>query len=535
MAKKKKPSYNDNNMAIAYYRFSSHSQNEASIDQQRETAKQYAAAKGFTIIKEYEDRAISGTTDERPGFQLMLSEVAKLRPAALIVWKTDRLGRDRYILALSKKRIRDAGCQIHLVAEPFPQDSPESSFVEGMLDSTAEFYSKQLSQNITRGMRYNAENGLYNGHKMLGYTVDKSKHYIIDPATAPIVQRIFADYAAGKRLTVIVDELNDQGIRTNRGTKFTINSLRSILQNQAYIGVYQFDDIVVEGAIPPLVSEGLFEQVKARFAENKRKGAQVAHGLDENEAPRYWLTGHLYCGHCGESMQGVSGTSRTGAKHYYYYCSGQRHHKCKKQPIKKAVVEWLVVQLLEEVLNNSENLASLAADAAAYHEKYYKDTAYLDGLIKAQQTNQTALNNLVKAIERGIFSETTQQRLIELEAQKKALAETIETEKMKARITADEHSIKTYFQQYANANLNDPATLEMLMDYFIDKIYVYDDHLEITGWFSGDRREVEWKEFADGEIQFNVFALGSRWADWTGLSETWWSWPAPRRPSRRRL
>ena len=62
----KKHSYNDNNMAIAYYRFSSHSQNEASIDQQREAAQKYAAAKGYTIVREYEDRAISGTTEDRP-------------------------------------------------------------------------------------------------------------------------------------------------------------------------------------------------------------------------------------------------------------------------------------------------------------------------------------------------------------------------------------------------------------------------------------------------------------------------------------
>lgn len=505
----KKPMYNDNNLAIAYYRFSSHSQNEASIDQQREAAQKYAAAKGFTIVKEYEDRAISGTTEDRPGFQLMLSEVGKMRPAALIMWKTDRLGRDRYTLAMAKKTIRDAGCQIHLVAEAVPEDSPEASLMEGLLESMAEFYSKQLRQNITRGMRYNAENGLYNGNKMFGYTVDGGKHYIVDPATAPIVQRIFADYAAGKRNKDIIDELNKQGIRTIRGGQFTVNGLRSILQNRAYTGLYKFGDIEVEGAIPQLVSEELFEEVQARFAKNKRLGAQKANMVDETGAPRYWLTGHLYCGQCGESMQGVSGTSQTGAKHYYYYCSAQRHRKCKKKPIKKTLIEWLVVQLLKEVLNSSENLASLAVDAAAYHERYYRDAAYIDGLVAEQKANQKALDNLVKAVEMGIFSESTQQRLTELEARKKALSEAIETEKLKARMTEDEHSIKAYFQKYANANLDDPEIREMLLDYFIDKIYVYDDHLEITGWFSEDKRRIEWTEYKDGEIQFNTFVLGS--------------------------
>lgn len=108
MARSKKFKQNDNNLAIAYYRFSSHSQNEASIDQQRELAHAWADAHGLTIVKEYEDAAISGTKEDRPGFQLMLSEVAKIRPSTLIMWKTDRLGRDKYVLAMAKKEIRDA-------------------------------------------------------------------------------------------------------------------------------------------------------------------------------------------------------------------------------------------------------------------------------------------------------------------------------------------------------------------------------------------------------------------------------------------
>lgn len=503
----KKPQYNDNNLAIAYYRFSSHAQNEASIDQQREAAHKYAAAKGFTIVKEYEDRAISGTIEERPGFQLMLAEVGKMRPAALIMWKTDRLGRDRYTLAISKKTIRDAGCQIHLVAEAVPTDAPEAVLMEGLLESMAEFYSKQLRQNTIRGMRYNAENALFNGHSILGYAVDENKKYVIDPATAPIVQRIFADYAAGKSMKAILDELNGQGVRSVRGAKLTMNSLRTILHNRSYTGVYKFSDIVIEGGIPPLVSEELFDQVQARFDKNKRKGPHIASGEDgETTAPRYWLTGHLFCGNCGGSMQGLSGTSKTGAKYYYYACAEQRRHKCKKRPVKKELVEWLVVQTLEQTLNDSECLASLAVDAAAYHERYYRDAAYIDGLVAEQKANQKALDNLVKAVEMGIYSESTQQRLVELEARKKALAEAIETEKLKARMTEDEHSIKAYFQKFANANLADPEIREVLLDYFIDKIYVYDDHLEITGWYSEDRRRVEWTEFKDGEIEFNVFA-----------------------------
>lgn len=144
MARKKRFAPNDNNLAIAYYRFSSHSQNEASIDQQRDLAHEWADAHGFKIVQEYEDAAISGTTDARLGFQQMLSEVAKIRPHTLIMWKTDRLGRDKYVLAMAKKKIRDAGCEIHLLAENIPTEGPEGVLIEGLMEAMAEYYSRQL-------------------------------------------------------------------------------------------------------------------------------------------------------------------------------------------------------------------------------------------------------------------------------------------------------------------------------------------------------------------------------------------------------
>lgn len=142
MAKQKRFIQNDNNLAIAYYRYSSHAQNETSIDQQRDAALKYADAHGLKIIKEYADEALSGTSDDRPQFQLMISEVARMKPAALVVWKTDRIARSRVDSAIAKKTIRDAGCAIHYVAEAIPQEAPEAALMEGLLESMAEFYSR---------------------------------------------------------------------------------------------------------------------------------------------------------------------------------------------------------------------------------------------------------------------------------------------------------------------------------------------------------------------------------------------------------
>ncbi len=498
---------NNNDFAIAYYRYSSHAQSDASIEQQREAAKNYADGHDLQIVKEYEDAAISGTTDQRPGFQLMLSEIGKIRPAALIIWKTDRLGRDRFDLAIAKKQIRDAGCVIHYIAEPISGDAPESALMEGVLESMAEYYSRQLRTNIKRGHMYNAQNCLFNGHKTLGYKAEPApefgkdrKRYVIDPETAPFVQKIFEDYAAGRPTVDIVRELNSIGLKTARGKPFTVNSIAHILNNRAYIGEYHYGDIVKPDGMPAITTPELFEAAQKRLILNKRQGGQRANGLDPDSAPRFWLTGKLYCGECGTPMQGCSGTSKTNAaKHYYYACGAARKHKCHLKYVKKDKIEAIAIFMLTKCLQDTELLASLAVDVAAYYQREHEDKGYLEGLKAERAETEKALNNLVRAIEHGIFSETTQARLTELESRKKALTEAIDAEEIKRAIAKHDISIQHFFDEYAHADLTDPAVRDYLLDYFIDKIFVFDDRVIMTIWYGDDKKEITW-----GDIDFEI-------------------------------
>lgn len=497
--------YNDNNLAITYLRYSSHAQNEASIDQQREAAQRYAEGHGLTIVKEYKDEAISGTEEQRPGFQLMLSEINKIRPAALILWKTDRLGRDRYILVLAKKTIRDAGVRIHLVAEKIPQDSPESVLLESLMEGMADFYIGQMRQNIMRGLRHNAEQCLYNGRRILGYKGSKGQRYKVDEATAPVVCRIFRDYCRGVGMQTIADELNKEGVRTSRGAPFTVNSLRWILKNPAYIGVYRFGDIWIEGGMPAIITQEDYNKVQLKLAENhRRKPAPKAAPDDGPEEERYWLQGVLYCGMCGSMMQGVSGTSKTGATHRYYYCRGHREKRCSKKNVRKALIEAAVIKVLDLILNDSENVARISADAAAYYKTHYMSTGYLDGLKKQLEQTEKGIRNMIRAIEQGIITESTRDRLQQLEQQRKDLTETIEVETVKTKITEDEHSIAAYFAQYMHADLENPATRDTILSYFIDKIFVYDDRLEVVTHYTDDIITLDWHVYEDGEIEFDT-------------------------------
>ena len=76
--------YNDNSMVVAYYRYSSASQNEASIEQQRDMVTRWAEEQGLHIVKEYADAAMSGRSADRPEYQLMLRELETIRPAYVV-------------------------------------------------------------------------------------------------------------------------------------------------------------------------------------------------------------------------------------------------------------------------------------------------------------------------------------------------------------------------------------------------------------------------------------------------------------------
>lgn len=237
----------------------------------------------------------------------------------------------------------------------------------------------------------------------------------------------------------------------------------------------------------------VFEATQKRLILNKRQGGQRANGLTPDEAPRFWLTGKLYYGKCGTPMQGCSGTSgHGGATYYYYACGAARKKKCSLKYVKKDKIEAIACFMLSECLKDTELLASLAVDVAAYYQKEHEDKGYIEGLKAERAEAEKALNNLARAIEQGIFSERTQTRLLELEGRKKALTEAIEAEEIKRAVTKNEISIQHFFDEYKNADLNDSAVRDYLLDYFVDKIFVYDDKVVLTAWYGNDKKEITW-------------------------------------------
>lgn len=98
----------------------------------------------------------------------------------------------------------------------------------------------------------------------LGFKVDETKHFQIDENTAPVVREIFEMYASGKTVTEIITMMNERHVVTSRGSAFNKNSLRKMLQNKRYIGVYTYKDTEIPDGMPRIIDDDLFYKVQVR-------------------------------------------------------------------------------------------------------------------------------------------------------------------------------------------------------------------------------------------------------------------------------
>lgn len=453
--------------AVIYARYSSHNQREESIEGQIRECQDFAARNGFVVIGEYIDRALSGKTDNRDDFQRMIKDSEKGHFDAVLMYTLDRFARNRYDSAMYKAKLKKNGVKVYYAKQTIP-DGPEGIILESVLEGYAEYYSENLSRNVKRGMNENALQCKVTGGVCLGYRRGKDDKYEIDPVGAKIVQEIFQLYANGMSATKIVKHCNELGYKTARGRPFTRNSLRTILQNKKYIGLYEYEDIVIENGMPPIIEKELFDRVQATFKHNHTARAKTKAKTD------YLLTTKVFCGHCGANMIGESGTSRHGQTYHYYKCGHRkRGQSCSKKTEKKDVLEKLVVQYTIEKVLTTENIEMIATNAIALIERESADNTLRIAYEKELKDVQKRIRNLLDLMEQGIYSDSTKERLLELESRRKDLERNIARENAKKPRLSKERIIH-WLTSFKRGNIDDEEYRRRVIDTLVNSIYIYD-------------------------------------------------------------
>ena len=459
--------------AVAYASYSSAGQRDVSIEQQLMDIRAFAKREGFTLVHEYADHARSGfkNTSARTAFQSMIAAAESGTFDTILAWKVDRFGRNREDSAIYKGKLRRFGVKVLYAMEPIPEGSA-GVLLEGMLEATAEWYSRQLSENVTRGMTDNAHRCLYNGTRIIGYVRGSDGRYALDPEGAAVVRHIFDRYTSGFSAARICAELNASGLTTSRGKRWQPESLLRVVSNERYTGVYIWGDIRVPGGMPAIIEQSVFEEAQRM----KKKTARHV----EQGAVDYLLTGKAFCGHCGAAMIGDSGTSKSGIRHYYYTCQARKARKgCEKKSLPKDYLESAVIDfVLDHVLTDPQ--INRVADAVMRLQQEELQRSPLAAMEAEYKELVKKIDNINDAIAEGIWNSSTSVKLKALEDAAESLRASIETMRYSQAQLLDRDRVLFFLHRFTKGDRTDPLLRRHIIETFVNAVYVFDDHLKLV-------------------------------------------------------
>ena len=474
--------------AVIYARFSSHAQNEQSIEGQLKECRAFAERNNLRIVREYIDRALTGTTDKRPDFLQMIEDSKRKGFQFVIVYQLDRFARNRYDSATYKAKLKKNGVRV-LSAKENITDDASGILIEGVLESMAEYYSAELSQKIKRGMAISASKCKYFGGSVpLGYKVDEQKHFIVNEETAPIVKQMFQMLASGYNYAQIARYMNERGIPTARGGKWNKNSFQSLFSNRRYLGKYIFHGEEIDGGMPRLIDDELFADVQRVLV---KYAAAPSRGKAKVE---YLLSDKMICGHCGNKMTGISSTSSNKKIHNYYKCGGNNKGICKKRTVRKQFIEDEVIAAIvgdgteqnKYGVLTDEFIDLVAAETYLLIQSEQNDTEIkrLENLVAE---NQKAINNLMQALMLGKIADTILSQIEKLENENKELQDTIATEKA-MQINYSYADIRKWLLHFRTLDYSKTKNRKDLIDTFIYRVILYDDKMKVLFHLKGGQQ-----------------------------------------------
>jgi site-specific DNA recombinase len=326
--------------AIVYARFSSDHQRDASIEDQIRECRAFIERQGWVYQHAYVDRALSGASTVRPGYQLMLEGARERHFDVAVAEALDRFSRDQEDVAALYKRFRFAGISLVTLAEGEITD-----LHVGLKGAMNALYLKDLADKTRRGLRGWVEAGSSGGGISYGYDVVRKVGpdgmpvrglRRINPIEAEVVRRIFEAYAAGRSARRIAHDLNAEGLPGPRGAPWGASTISGnaargtgILNNELYIGlrvwnklkyikdpdtgrrVSRLNDpaqwIVKEVPELRIIDQELWDRVKARQAAMRCDTRPDARARPcDRRRPRYLLSGLIVCGSCGGRYTKIS-------------------------------------------------------------------------------------------------------------------------------------------------------------------------------------------------------------------------------------
>jgi site-specific DNA recombinase len=320
-------------LAVLYARVSSKDQEQEgfSIPAQLKLLREYAQKNNLQIVQEFVDIETAKKTGRKRFGEMVRFLRQHLQCRTILVEKTDRLYRNfgDYVT------LEDMEVEIHLPKEGqiiSKAARSQDKLLHGIQLVIAKNYIENLREEVRKGMREKAEQGIYPSRPPLGYRNNKLEHTIeVDPEKAPLASRMFELYASGN---YSVARLR-QELKREFGRNLAKGYLERLLKNPFYTGMFYWQDRLYPGTHTPLITRTLFDQVEAVFR---------SHNKPKYQKHEFAFAGLLRCGYDDCTVTAELKKNR----YTYYHCTGFRG-KCELPYFREEQLGERLGQVLKDI------------------------------------------------------------------------------------------------------------------------------------------------------------------------------------------
>lgn len=420
---------------IGYIRVSTAREEMISPELQRQAIEDYCTRKGYILTEVIEDLDATGRNFARKGIQRAIESVERSGIAVVVVWKFSRFGRNRRGWALNLGRVEDAGGRLESATEEVDTTTSTGRLGRGMLAEFAAFESDRAGEDWTSAHKNRLGNGLpHTGGDRFGYLYHRTTTsvrdgirlcpqgcergecetgYVPNPGTRDTLAAMYDRYNSGDRMRSIAIWLNDRGIRTARGGRWTPGSVRRTMDSGFAAGLLRVhrkgcncksptncpNNDFLPGAHEPIISRETWDA----YGMNRARRATYA---PRTESTSYPLSGLIICDLCRGpmSLQHRQQVKAGYIRGYIYYCGrNMRARFCTGSSVRRGEAESRVLAWLRglagEVTAESEQVTISARVARTSVQERRKS------LLRDQQQIAEALSRLTVQLAKGVVPE----------------------------------------------------------------------------------------------------------------------------------
>ena len=393
----------------------------------------------WEVVDRYREEGRSGKDLDRPEFQRMMADIHAGKVDTVIVYKIDRITRSLRDFFTLWETFETNNVQFVSLHEKFDTTTAVGRAMLKLILVFAELEREQTAERTAAVMQHRAEQGLWNGGSIpLGYDLDPDEKGVLkinEEQKEILINDFFKKCVELGSGSSVLQHLKEQGIVRPRsvtkkgkpkgGGRYYKQAVINILTDQVYLGKVEHKGEIYDGKHDAIVPEDLFMQVQDII---KRNGDTCTNTKAQTEHV-YLLKGLVRCGKCGSLMTPKSCSGRNKTRNFYYVCNLRERSartECDAAYLPADTVENFVVDQISAWAQNRSEI-ELAVEAASKYqgEEVAAITSEINAVRAQLREKQSALSNLMSAIEAGADFKTLGERIITLEKDKAAVEERI--------------------------------------------------------------------------------------------------------------